>query len=313
MKKLFCILILLSPLMAFAQQKEDKSFPLDYTWKNVGNAGFSADAAKYISIAVSPAGQPYLAYQDFGNSEKATVMKFDGTNWVYVGSAGFSAGTADYTSLRFSPSGEPYVAFEDYGNSYKATVMKFDGISWVNFGNAGFSTGRSDYLSLAFGLAGQPYVAYEDWGNSYKATVMKFDGTNWVNVGAAGFSGGEAQYTSLAFSLSGHPYVGFWDFGNSYKATVMKYDSVYMGIDEHRQLQLSIYPDPASALLTIETPATPAKSQLSIMDVNGRQLITCQVTEPKTQLDISNLPGGVYFVKLTNDRNVTVGGKFIKQ
>jgi hypothetical protein len=40
--------------------------------------------------------------------------------------------------------------------------------------------------------------------------------------------------------------------------------------------------------------------------------MTRQITSPKTQIDISNLPNGVYFVRLTNDKTMEVG-KFVKQ
>jgi hypothetical protein len=46
-------------------------------WKNVGfSSGFSAGATKYISLAISPKGIPYVAYQDQKNNNKATVMAF---------------------------------------------------------------------------------------------------------------------------------------------------------------------------------------------------------------------------------------------
>ena len=61
-------------------------------WVNVGPAGFSAGLALSTSLVFSPANEPYVAYNDGGNSDKATVMKFDGTHWVNVGIAGFSAG-----------------------------------------------------------------------------------------------------------------------------------------------------------------------------------------------------------------------------
>jgi len=43
------------------------------------------------------------------------------------------------------------------------------------------------------------------------------------------------------------------------------------------------------------------------MNINGEELITRQITEPKTQLDISTLPSGVYVVKLVGEKGVQVG------
>jgi len=75
---------------------------------------------------------------------------------------------------------------------------------------------------------------------------------------------------------------------------------------------LNIYSNPASTQITIETSSIITKSQLSISNLNGQQLITHQITEPKTQLDISDLPSGVYFVRVINDKAVSIG-KFVKQ
>ncbi len=190
------------------------------SWINVGSAGFSQATVQYTSLAFDN-GTPYVAYRDDANSNKATVMKFDGTSWVNVGNAGFSQGEASYISLAFD-NGTPYVSYRDGANSNKATVMKYDGTSWVSVGTAGFSQGQAYYTSLAINNS-TSYVAYQDITNSFKVTVMKYDGTSWVNVGNAGFSQGQAYYTSLAIN-NGTPYVAYQDITNSSKATVMKYD-----------------------------------------------------------------------------------------
>ena len=122
MKRLICILVFVLPVVLYAQQNVFKSSPLSYMWMNVGNANFSLGEADYTGLAFSPSGEPYVAYKDYGSSQKVTVMKYNGTNWVNVGNAGFSSGEVSYTSLAFNPSGEPYVAYVDYGSSYKATV-----------------------------------------------------------------------------------------------------------------------------------------------------------------------------------------------
>jgi hypothetical protein len=223
MKKMLLLLVFVCPFVGISQQPWHKSSPLDYMWKNVGNAGFSAGEADNTCLAFSPSGEPYVVYSDYANSLKASVMKFDGANWVYVGNAGFSAGEANYTNLVFGPSGEPYVAYEDYTNSLRATVMKFNGTNWVNVGNAGFSVMEVWYTYLAFSPSGQLYIAFSDFSVQRKATVMKFDGSNWVYVGNAGFSLGRADWTSLAFDTSGQPYVAYNDSA-TFTAIAMKFN-----------------------------------------------------------------------------------------
>jgi len=313
MKKFIYILFFLIPVVSFAQQPWYKYSPTDYTWKNVGNAGFSAGGDDYTSLAFSPSGQPYVAFEDVANSYKATVMKFDGTNWVNVGNAGFSAGGAGYTSLAFSPSnGQPYVAFIDW----RASVMTFNGTNWVYVGSEGFSDDEIESTSLAFGTSGQPYVAYGGSDNSEEAaSVMKFDGTNWVYVGTAGFSGGAAGYISLAFSpVDSMPYVAFSDEGSWFfgPATVMKYDSVYFGINELQESRLSLYPNPATDKITVELSGMTQGGNLTIVNIEGQQVMTRQITQPKTQIDISTLPSGVYFARLTEEKTVSIV-KFVKQ
>jgi len=64
----------------------------------------------------------------------------------------------------------------------------------------------------------------------------------------------------------------------------------------------SIYPNPSSTFITVETPVVPIKSQLYILNLNGQQLITQQITKPLTNIDISTLRNGVYLVELRGER-----------
>jgi hypothetical protein len=84
------------------------------------------------------------------------------------------------------------------------------------------------------------------------------------------------------------------------------------GIRELQSSQILIYPNPATDKITIKILGKPAQSGLSNVNIEGQQLITRHITEPKTQINISTMPSGVYFVRLTNERTVEVG-KFIKQ
>jgi len=200
-------------------------------WVTVGNPAFSTSYVGSTCIAINSNDIIYVGYRDGGgNSDKATVMKFnDSSNtWETVGSAKFSSGPAYGLNIAINNNNTLYVVYSDDGNGLKATAMKFNGTAWVSVGNAnGFSASYAAYTDIAINNTGTPYVVYRDGGNTLKATVMKFnDGANaWETVGSAGFSAGNADYTSIAINSSDDLYVAYKDGGNSNKATVMKYST----------------------------------------------------------------------------------------
>ena len=78
-------------------------------------------------------------------------------------------------------------------------------------------------------------------------------------------------------------------------------------------LELSISPNPASTQITIEVPVMRNKNTLlTIFNMNSQLLLTQRITNQKTQVDISGLPAGLYFLKVSDERTVRVG-KMIKK
>ena len=77
-------------------------------------------------------------------------------------------------------------------------------------------------------------------------------------------------------------------------------------------MSLNFYPNPVKNYLTIELYELTGITDLTIFNVDGIELLEQPITEHKTNIDIRNWPQGVYFLKVTNERNVTVC-KIIKE
>jgi len=101
------------------------------------------------------------------------------------------------------------------------------------------------------------------------------------------------------------------ELGCTAETLTLQVDISPFGINESPSVAstLTIYPNPSSATITIET--TPA-GQLSILNLSGQSILTRQVKEAKYVVYISTLPTGVYVVKIVGEQGVQVG-KFIMQ
>lgn len=86
-----------------------------------------------------------------------------------------------------------------------------------------------------------------------------------------------------------------------------------LGIDKQNNTSpTSVYPNPATDVVTIETSENLSLSELAIVDMSGREHINLQITEPITQIDVRSLPGGVYMIKLAGLKGVQIC-KFVKE
>ena len=76
---------------------------------------------------------------------------------------------------------------------------------------------------------------------------------------------------------------------------------------------IRLYPNPARNKLISETDHDNDICTISVIDVNGQELIKHTVIGCKTEIDISNLAKGVYFIKKYNSSECIFVSKFVKE
>ncbi|UTW66169.1 T9SS type A sorting domain-containing protein [bacterium SCSIO 12643] len=80
--------------------------------------------------------------------------------------------------------------------------------------------------------------------------------------------------------------------------------------DLDKEVQWSVYPNPVSNLITIEFSDLQSRQQIQIYNANG-QLVKTATIYSQVPLDVSDLPSGLYLIRMVNKRNSRL--KFIKE
>jgi predicted outer membrane repeat protein len=129
---------------------------------------------------------------------------------------------------------------------------------------------------------------------------------------------GTAQYISTGgqtiYAPSGDILGIIRPLGNGYDMGA--YEMNLDGISDHlfgdNDLFLLVYPNPSQDKITISSSAITGNTQLSIFNVSGEKVLERQLTDTETQIDISALPRGVYFVRVQDEKFIETV-KMIKQ
>ncbi len=91
-----------------------------------------------------------------------------------------------------------------------------------------------------------------------------------------------------------------------------KVTSSNLRTDEFLANKFTTYPNPANDLVTITNSANILFSEIAITDMNGRTVKNIKVSDlSETQINVSDLTSGVYFMNITTDEGVAVK-KFVK-
>ena len=84
------------------------------------------------------------------------------------------------------------------------------------------------------------------------------------------------------------------------------------GIDDVETFNMSLYPNPASSMVTVAV-ENAAQAELAIYDIYGRKLDVVKVEGEETVIDLGQYAKGVYFVRLYRQGELMGTSKFVKQ
>ncbi|MBL7883422.1 MAG: T9SS type A sorting domain-containing protein [Bacteroidia bacterium] len=228
-----------------------------------------------------------------GGASARKLAKFDGVNWHV-----FSAAILPviYPRMMVSDTNSHiWMSFSTAGNG----IFKFDGTGWTNINTSNSNIPTNNVWGMNVDMNNNIWI-------SYTPGLSKFDGVSWTN-----YSTNEGYpYSTGGGYVKVDKYNNVW--ASSSSGVVVFNENGIVGVEEKLFSQnFILYPNPASSTITIESTAYKVQS-IRIVDILGREVYYLQTTNNKTEIDVSHLPSGVYFVKAQNKDNV-LSKKFVKQ
>lgn len=243
------------------------------------------------------------------------IMKLDAANNAY-----FSAGTlfqqavckvnADGTNGWMALASSGYNNDFDFGNDY--SIYMVGGLSIAHFTQApiitcdapiGLFTNNITTTKARLNWTVEPgAVQYEVWYK--KATAI-----NWKKK----FVAGASNKLTLKNLQCNTNYV--WkirtvcDTVGTDLVSAFSPDQLFTtlicreGVENNERLSMQLFPNPAANSVSVSLPATD-NYRIDILDLNGKKLSEVQVSnndDPVYSIDVSQLPEGIYFIRLTNE------------
>jgi hypothetical protein len=267
-------------------------------------------------IRIATAQNPQWLNYTYGNTVSAIL---EDVNILWIGTGGglveFDKTTETLTFYNATNSGLPdnwvnSIAIDGSGtkwigtgivNPHSGGLAKFDGTNWTTYNTSNSGLPNNWVRSIAIDGNGTKWIGTDGGG------LTKFDGTNWTTYNTSNSGLPDNHVNSVAIDENGTKWIG-----NMYGGlAAFNENGIPTSISGNilTSNNFKVFPNPAFNTITIETPA---KGFLSILTLNGQQLLQQEITESKTTFDISILASGVYFVKLVGVKGVQVG-KFIKR
>ncbi len=88
--------------------------------------------------------------------------------------------------------------------------------------------------------------------------------------------------------------------------------SVNTGIGEYELQKMLFYPNPATDIINIDASGNNGKSEAIIYSAQGQMLQSKEFDSPKTELDVSTLKPGIYFLRIVSGKGNRLE-KFVKK
>ncbi len=174
------------------------------------------------------------------------------------------------------------------GNPLPVRLLDFNGVAKSGYSLLNWRTSQeinNDYFNVERSRDG---IAFQAIGKVYSLAVN-------------GNSNGTLAYTLIDKTMS--PGINYYRLQQVDKDKQSSY-SMVISLDNSGPAQsFSLSPNPARNKLYLLLTTVGEHSQIQITDVSGREIKSLQLTNVVTEMDISGLATGTYFVRYTDGQN----------
>lgn len=244
---------------------------------------------------------PFQYYDNDNSSQNLIAMGF-----MAESGNSFSTYTDIFTALEF-----PFTYNDSFDDTWELVSFNFNG-SYHNKRDSSYMTVEAD----AYGTITTPLGEFTNVLRVKRTTTdhswMKFEaGGDWMYFGS--FT--DIEYSWFAPNIKTPVmFITEMDGFPSYEARYIVEYNFQVGIEEQSDIQLDIFPNPTTNMVTIKTDKT--INRVSVFSLNGRQMGTSSsLTSSSHQqtIDVSNYPKGVYLIKVGFENGSIVTERIIKQ
>ena len=121
----------------------------------------------------------------------------------------------------------------------------------------------------------------------------------------------DIRYTNLDCVQVDNPAYSYANWTNKDSETVYSTDCENMSTNENSDDFIRVYPNPVENLLSIQN-SNPKINQILIFDLSGKIILNQNLTVGTNQINVKNLPKGMYVVQIKSDNQIIKTEKIIK-
>jgi len=182
----------------------------------------------------------------------------------------------------------------------------------IEFATAGC---RNNFMDPRMGLwfddgGGSGWQLLETWGSVWDAQAdnqtmpqtITGDPSTWVPTAAEWVAGSHIlspfiNWANIRFSFGFEGVNG----GAIWLDDVIIYDASTVGVKEQATQEIAIYPNPSNGVITVAMDNFSAPEVLKAFDITGKEVSSASLTASSTTVDLSDLPAGVYTLRIGNN------------
>ena len=180
----------------------------------------------------------------------------------------------------------------------------FNGNIYLPDSTSIFSTGGSDILYAEYSSEGE-YQDYLIFGGASNEQILP--GSTLMNSFRLTFGG--TYYNTIDFGPGQDTLSGPTAQGNEDMFLVQYIEVLTPSVSEYSKNRITIYPNPAQEFVRVQTEKP--WGSYTIIDVWGRE-VAFNNWNSSNRIDVSELPSGIYFLRIENTDNAISLGRFSK-